>query len=291
MNKHQQSVYGLQSLIYLLLGVTPNIPQYTTVNERLSILGDARPNRGDKYSMNVLIAGNKGHTTQPGTDGIPLMGVNDHVATNASLYGPLPLAMRTVDDDLSPAMRQRYCLRKLTTVNGINYFAYYGLRIDLNEDNTNVDLLRVTKTEQGDEISAFTPNNENLFPVPMDLPTSGAITTSNTHVRVSAIVNVKLNQQEIDEFVNAVKIMYNGDERYAVMSEFGLCCGVNRIVEVEGQDGIINFNESIGTQVYAFTMEHKALFYNTQELSIDFDVGNQIPLLAAQSIPTIQTVP
>lgn len=291
MNKHQQTAYGIKSLIYMLLGVTPNIGQYSTVNERLSIQPDARPTSEDKYSMNVLVVGNKGHTTEMGVDGIPLTGVQDHTATDAALYNHLPLVMRTIDDDLSPSLRQKYCLRKLVQVNNINYFAYYGLRINLNQDNVNVDLLRVTKSNGGEEITGFVPNNDNLFPTPPELPVSGSITASDVSIRVSAIVNLKLTESEINEFVNAVKILYNGDERYAVISEFGLCTAANRIIEVEGSNGTINFNEAIATQVYAFTMEHKALYYNTQDLSIDFDVGNQIPLFATQSIPTMEVTP
>ena len=62
-------------------------------------------------------------------------------------------------------------------------------------------------------------------------------------------------------------------------------------VSVPSTDGQIEFSESIGTQVYTFSAELAALYYNKQELTIDFDIGSQIPLLARESIPTIVTIP
>lgn len=291
MNKHQQTAYGIKTLIYRLFGLPPIIDPHSTVNERLQILPDARPTDSEEVTMAVLVAGNKGHKVAPGVDGIPLIGVVDHTATDASLYGPLPLALRTMDDDLTPASRARYCLRKQLTVDGINYFAYYGLRLPVGPDNISVQMVRVTRTEQGSEEEVFIPNNENLFPEPPELPDEGGITTSDVSIRVNALLRVTLTSQDINEFVEAVKTLYSGDERYAVMSEFGLCTSSSRMIETNSTSGTINFNESIGTTIYAFTMEHKALFYNTQELSIDFDLGNQIPLFAPQSIPTMNVVP
>lgn len=291
MNKHQQTAYGIKTLIYTLLGLPPVMDQFSTVNERLSILPDARPLNNERVTLGVLIAGNKGHTYQPGADGIALFGPEDHLATDAALYGQLPLALRDMDDDLSPAVRSRYCLRKIENVNGVNKIAYYGLRIPITVANTSVQMKQITRTEQGVIETDFIPDNSNLYPIPPDLPTIGGVTASDVSIKVMAIVNVTLTTAEVAEFVEAVRVLYNGDERYAVMSEFGLCIGASRVIEVEGSAGTINFNESIGTQVYAYAMEHKALFYNTQELRIDFDVGNQIPLFAPQSIPTMQVIP
>lgn len=290
MNKHQQTAYGLKTLIYRLFNLPPQIDQYTTVNERLQILPDVRPTPTEPVAMGIMVAGNKGHSMTLGEDGIPLTGVRDHTATDASLYGQLPFAICDMDNDLSAAERARYCLRKTIQINGINKIAYYGLRIPVSNDNLTVQMVRVTRTEQGSEEQVFIPNNENLFPEPPELPVTGAVTTSNVSVRVNAMLRVNMTSVDIGRFVEAVKELYNGDERYAVMSEFGLCTAANRMVEVTNVTGTINFNEAIGTQIYAFTMEHKALYYNTTELSIDFDLGNQIPLFAPESIPTMQVI-
>lgn len=291
MNKHQQTAYGIETLIYRLFGLPPIIDPYTTINERLSIMGDSRPTDTEPVTMSVLIAGNKGHKFAPGVQGIPLIGVVDHMATDASLYGPLPLALRPMDEDLSPTARTRYCLRKVLEHNGTNYYAYYGLRLPIGRDNISVQKVKVTRSDQGVTEEPFIPSNDNLFPEPPTLPDSGGITASDVSVRVNALLRVTLSASDIKEFVEAVKVLYDGDERYAVISEFGLCTGANRVVETSSTGGTINFTESIGTCVYAFTMEHKALFYNTQELSIDFDLGNQIPLFTKQSIPTMNVIP
>jgi len=291
MNKHQQTVYGIETLIYTLLGITPIIDEYTTMNERLSIQPDARPTSGERVKFGVMVAGNQGHSVTVGTNGIPLIGANDHTATDASLYGPLPFAARTVDDDLTAAQRELYCLRKIETLEGINHYVYYGLRIPIDTDTVSVSKVKITRIDETTtQEDAFIPSNANLYPEIPDLSDEETVTASNVSIKVMANVQVTLTEAIITEFIEAVKLKFGGDERYGVMSEFGLCTGVDRILEVDGTDGVINFNESIATQIYAFAMEHKALYYNTQELEIVFDIGNQIPLYATESLATAETL-
>lgn len=293
MNANQQTVYGIESLIYLLMGQTPVIEEYTTINERVDVLPDARPSPGEKFDFGILILGNKGHGSRPGVDGIALPTVNDHLATDACLYGLLPLATRPLDDDLSEAERSRYCLRKVEPNDqGINVINYYGFRIPMDNRTLTVNKTLIERDDSGNVTETpFVPSNDNLFPEIPDLPPGEAIVASRTSVRVNAIVDVTLSEEVITEFVEAVKLKYDGVENYAIASEFGLCLGTDRMVEVESSTGTINFNESIGTQAYAYTMEHKALFYNRQKLEISFDIGNLIPLLSKESIPTLETLP
>ncbi|MNV80201.1 hypothetical protein D3C71_1737930 [compost metagenome] len=75
------------------------------------------------------------------------------------------------------------------------------------------------------------------------------------------------------------------------MSEFALCTGADRTVSVPSTSGSVNFLETIGCQAYSFSMDHKALYYNSQELTLDFDLGNQLPLLGTASIPTLNVIP
>lgn len=292
MNKHQQTAYGLETLIRQLCGLPAATEEYSTVNERLNILSGAQPTANEKITLGVLIAGNKGHGLVPGVGGIALLSTEDHLANHGSLYGQLPFAIRDIDSDLTLAQQQRFCLRKVEQVNGVNKFVYYGYRLQMSADNVVINKWKITRNAEGAETwEPFVPSNEDLYPTPPTLPDLGAITASNVSIKVEAIITVVLSEVDINEFVEAVKILYNGDERYAVMSEFALCTNANRIVEVQGSAGFINFNESIATQIYAFTMEHKALYYNTQRLEIKFNVGNQIPLFATESIPTMEVIP
>lgn len=291
MNPIQVTGYGLKTIISLLLGHTPQADAKSTVNERLNILGTARPTQAEKVRLGVLIAGNLGHRGQIGEGGVMLTSIQDHTATNASLYGPMPMAIRDADDDFPPEKRAKYCLREVKPLNNVSKIFYWGLRVDVDPDDVPVITRKITK-EPGkpDVIEIFKPDTADLFPTPLPLPTTGAVTTTDVSITCSAVLTVKLTEDELEEYINAAKLLNGGDERYAVMSEFALCTGADRTVQVQSTIGTINFLESIGTQIYNFAMDHKAIYYNSQELTIDFDIGNQIPLLGTQSIPTMQTI-
>lgn len=290
MNNVQQTVYGLKSIIYMLFGIQPEINASSTANERLAILPNERPTANERVRMGVLMVGNKGHRQVPGTGGISKTSINDHMANHASLYNPMPFCMRPVDNDIPLAQRNKYALRKEIPVDGQNYYAYYGYRLNIAPGDIQVSMLQVT-TENGQEIvEPFVPDNDDLFPDPLNLPTTGAVTTSDVKLKARAILQVKFTQLDIEEYVNAAKVLYAGDEGYAIMSEFGLCTNADRQVTVSSSGGSIPFLEAIGCQIYNFSFDHRPVFYNSQELTIEFDVGNLIPLLSTASIPTIQTI-
>lgn len=291
MNTIQASIYGSKALISLLLGHVPVADEYTTLNERLSIQPTARPTVGEAVRLGILVVGNKGHKSTPGDGGIALTSVVDHLATHASPYGPTPLCMRPVSQDLSTIERAKYALRTEVTFGGNTYYAYYGLRMKIAPDDVEIVMKTITTNEDGTVVEeTFTPTNSDLYPTPVELPVTGAVTTSNVRVAASCIIRVSLDDSAIEEYVNAVKILHNGDERYAIMSEFALCIGADRIASVSSTSGTINFLESIGTQVYSFSADHKVLYYNSQELTMDFDIGNQLPMLGTASIPTLEVI-
>jgi hypothetical protein len=290
-NTIQSTLYGAKTLVHLLLGHTPVIPSRTTFNERLGIQDAAKPTKTEKVYLGVLTVGNKGHRYEAGDGGIALTSVIDHLANHASTYNPVPFALRRVDDDLSTVMRAKYCLRKEMMVSGVNYYAYYGFRMDIDPEDVQVVMKKIT-TENGvitEEV--YVPTTADLYPEPVELPVVGAVSTTDVSLSVSCVIRVRLDEIAIQEFINAAKIMHNGDERYAIMSEFALCTAADRTITVPTTSGNTNFLEAIGTQAYSYSMDHKALYYNSQELTLDFDLGNQLPLLGTASIPTLNTIP
>lgn len=290
MNTVQATVYGAKLLVSLLLGQNPVIDAKSTMNERLEVQENARPTATERVKLCILMAGNKGHTASIGNNGIAKTSILDHYADNASLYNPMPMAMRPVDDDFPKSIRDKYALRVEMLVDGINYYAYFGLRIHVSQDDVTVVMKKIT-TEDGIVTEVvFVPNTSNLYPEPIQLPSTGAATTTDVKLAVSALLPVVLSTTDVQEYVNVSKILYGGDEEYAIMSEFALCTAADRTVTVQTTSGTTQFNEAIGTQIYAFAADHKALYYNEQELTLQFDVGNQIPMLGTQSIPTLETI-
>lgn len=291
MNTVQATAYGAKALIHMLMGKTPVIDNNSTVNERLDIEPSARLTATEPLRLGILTAGNKGHLAVVGNQGIPLTSPQNHMATDASLFGPMPFCMRTTDEDITLDKRARYALRKEMIVNQVNYYAYYGLRVDLDPDDVHVEMVKIT-TEDGQVTEVpFVPDTSNLYPDPITLPVAGAVTTTDVKIAVKAILEVPMSQNDIAEYVNVAKILFGGDERYAIISEFALCTGADRVVQVTSTQGTVNFNESICTQVYSFAADYKAVYMNDQNLTIRFDVGNQVPLLGTASIPTLQFIP
>lgn len=291
MNTVQSTAYAIEVMLRQLFGLQPEMDSKSTMNERLDILGNARPTETEHTRLGILCAGNRGHEVVVGNGGIGLTSILDHMATNASTYNPMPFCMRAVDDDIPLSKRTKYALRKEVTVGGVNYYAYYGLRMVIDRNTINIVKKKVTTEPGSPPIEVpWSPTTSDLYPDPISLPHTGAVTTTDVRIVVSAMIPVKLNADDIEEYINVAKILYGGDERYAILSEFALCTGVDRVVTAQSTSGPINFNESIGTQVFSFAADYKAVYYNSQELTLDFDVGAQIPLLGTASIPTLETI-
>lgn len=288
MNTIQSTIYGAKLLASLLMGQTPIIDEKSTLNERLDIMPNARPTSQEKVYLGVLMVGNRGHRVEVGAGGIPLISMVDHTADHAAPYGPVPLCMRPIDDDLTLQERAKYALRKEMMVSGQTYYAYFGLRLNVTADDVTVQMKKITRDENGIETEeVFAPTTNELWPEPIELPTEGAITAANVRLSTLVSLRVSLDARAVEEFIEAAKILNNGDERYAVISECALCTGADRIISVNSTSGLVNFKETIAAQVYSFSSDHKAVYYNSQSLTFDFNIGGQVPLLAAQAIPTI----
>lgn len=291
MNTIQATLAGHKTLVHMLLGHTPEIPNNTTLNQRHGILDSAKPSSAEKVYLGYLTVGNKGHRAVTGDGGVALTSVVDHAATHTSTYGPIPFVLRRITDDLPKAQRDLYVLRKQIEFSGVQYYAYYGMRLNISPADVTVATKKVTIVDGKEKEEVYTFTTSDLYPEQISLPVTGAVSTSPTNVKVSCPIRVSLGEFAIAEFVNALKILNNGDERYAVMSEFALCTGADRVIQIPVNTGTANFSEVVACQAYNYAMDHKALYYNSQELNLDFDLGSSLPLLAAQSIATLTTIP
>lgn len=288
MNTIQSSIYGAKLLIALLINQNPEIEVNSTINERLDISGDLRPADNERVYLGTLVVGNRGHSAQVGDGGIPLISVLDHFATDASVFNPIPFCIRPISNDLTEIERRKYCLRKEITIGEETYYAYYGLRLAITPDQAVIKMKKITNNNGVITEEIFVPTSDNLYPDPVVLSDSEAISTTNVSYSASVVIRIELDATDIEEYVNAAKIIYGGDERYAIMSEFSLCTGADRMMTVPSTLGNINFLESIATQVYSFNADYKALYYNSQELTLDFDLGNQIPMLSTVQLPVVE---
>lgn len=278
-------------MLYSLAGVQPTIPAMETINERLTILPDARPNESERVKLGVLTIGNGGYGCVTGNQGRPKIRPHNHTATNGAPFDIMPFVLRPANDDLNTSERAKFCLRKEVDVNGELHYGYYGMRLMLTKENFRVTKLEVSKVNGVMQEMIFQADSSNLSPTPIDIPPNQAVVAADRAVRVTAPIEVVLDQLIVEEIIEASKILNGGDETGAVISEFAICTGANRLVSVPSTEGQIQFMESIGTQVFSFASDLIALYFNKKEQTVTFDIGAQIPLIATESIPTVTTIP
>lgn len=274
-----RSIYGAELQTAQILGL-PYVPREdSTLNERFTIQQAATLPAGKHPTVQYLHVGLGGHRLTAGEDGIPLNAAIPHRATDAGLYKPVPWVLRLQSEDLTPAERAMFALRRSEVHNGENYFAYYLLRIDYADVTTE---LNSTQISDGVETTVpFIPNSSNLTPTPPNVVSDNVMSTLEQadYVSVSAIVTIRLNAWLVNEYIQATTTIY-GSADYALISETALVSGVDRTVTAEGPGGVtFQFNEAIGAQAVSFMSDYIQLTGSDDTVELSFDVGTVEPLL------------
>lgn len=259
------------------------VPEHTTLNEKFDIYRNQGIQPNELPSLKAFTIGDGGHRAVVGQHGRPLITPIDHQADHAALYNHLPFVLRTLDNDLSPTEREKYALRKEVEIEGRYYYAYYARRLNLND--VAITLKRSKRIDGEVTSSTYVPTSSNLSPTPPDMSSTGVVTTSGEYLSSSAIVNIRFSKQDVSEFTNVARILYN-DEIYAVISEIALCTGVDRTVQGSSTGGQINYRELIAAQVSAFVPVHYEMVYHSEGFDFGTEVGAVEPLLGSESVGT-----
>ncbi len=242
-----RTIYGSYLQTCLKLQIPHVIAQYTTLNEKLGIQSGITPSPGVYPSVGYWCFGNKGHTSQIGADGIGLNIVAQHRATDAAMFNQLPFVLRPATEDLTVSERANYALRRVETHGGDSYIAYYLKRI--NKTGIVAEMQYRANTNGTITVTPFVPTAANLSPTPVVIPDTGVTTLTGDYAVVTAEVDISLSAWEVAELLNVAEILY-GDRNYAIISEIGICSGVDKVVTVTpGVGAPFNFNEAIGVQI------------------------------------------
>ena len=156
-----------------------------------------------------------------------------------NLYNLIPIRCRPVDEDLSAAERALYRLRVKKVINGNEYFCYY-LKV-LNYTSTEVKTKRINIASGREEPYELSDNYLN--PVPEKPSTDTTIETSANSIISYADATIEVAATEVLEYI---RVFYNGDTRYAKISELGFFTGADVEVTVGGT----TYLESIQTQLF-----------------------------------------
>lgn len=277
-NNITRTIYGASVQDNLFLGTVQEYPAFTTINEHLVIQKDTLPNVTDRPSLGCYIWGNKGHRLLNGEQGIPLNDPIKHQATDSGLFGQLPFVLRELTNDLTATQRAKYCLRRLEERNGINYIAYYGRRLD----KTNWKVINYyTQVQDGQSTTTpFIATQSNLTPTPQQLSNTGTNLINADYVSAKARVVLTLDESDVNDMINVAKVIFK-DERYAIISEIGMCTNVDRnITASTGNGGTFQYMEAIGVQIASHIATYQSLPQNNTGVTIALNTGMNEPLFA-----------
>lgn len=296
-----RTVYGSQVQTALLLKLNHDVPTNSSVAEALSdplavpyqptpitagmeIFPAYDPTQDTQnLSTRYLVIGNKAHYNVTGPVGSPpTQNTLPHKARHSGEYGLIPFIARPVTSDLNSTERSQYRLRKTLYRDSVLYAVYFGRVID-----TGAVAIETTLTTVTNGVAVTTPFAPTVNDRRPALPDVGT-TNDGSYTQVSAVMNIILSATEVQEIINAVTLFY-GDPNYAVISELGLCTGVDKAVtgkypnsltapQVTTPVQVNTFYEAAGIQIAA----HVTTIYPLQSflggLQIPIDVGTTEPL-------------
>lgn len=267
MKKITRTIYGDALQAAKHMGVAHVVVPKTTLNEKFDVQADILPASGEIPANRYYVIGNGGHRISLSANNRPITDPIDHSATDAALYNHLPFVLRSVANDLTSEQRKDYALRKPVTIDGANYYAYYLKRLPVADVEISMEIT------SGGISKPFVPDTSNLNPTAPSINSTGTTTTSDAYVSVAAPVVLDFNEFDTAELINACKILYN-DEREAIVSEIGICSGVDKLVTITTTGGLpTQFQEVIACQVSTFISADHNLAQNNEGFVKDLELG------------------
>lgn len=283
-----RTVYGAQLQACLLLGLPYQVVANTTLNERLGVQASVLPASGIMPAARYWCIGSGGHRNMVGANGKPYTSPINHRASDAAPFDLMPFVLRQVNDDISPTEREKYGLRKLMELDGVNYIAYYLKRLSMTDVKAIME--QTTVTEGVSTKVPFVPNSSNLNPTPPALPDTGVVTTSGNYLSTTATVPITFTKADVNELLNVARILY-GDELYAVISEIGIVSGVDKVVEVSGAGNTkFNFKEVIAAQIISHITSYHSVGFTNEGFDFKVELGATEPLIGEADVATVKTI-
>lgn len=272
-----RTIYGSALQTAMLLKLPYTVVPNTTLNEKFGILANQVPEPGKLPSLAYFCIGNGGHRSVTGADGIPYTMPIKHRASDAALFNHLPFVLREVNDDLPPEQRQKYALRREEQHGGRRYYAYYLKRLDLS--GVVNEMKHTTVIDGVSQTLPFIPTSANLNPTPPEINPTGINPTEGDYLTTTAVVEIRFTANDVAELVRVAEILY-GNELMAVISEIGLCSGLDKVITAQGPGNTtFNFNEAIAVQITNHITSYYSMAYTNNGFDFQIEMGATEPLL------------
>lgn len=284
-----RTVYSGYLQTHKYLGITPYVPQKnTTLNEKFNIMSDDVPAGGQMPDARYLVIGNMGHRNVRGQDGADESEVVIHRANHAALYNHIPFVMRSVDNDITASQRANYCLRTTEVHDGKTYVVYYGRRFDVSLVKPQLIEIEVVNGVQ--TTKPYIPTIDDLNPIRPEISNTGTVIGSNRNISSSAIITIALSAEDVHEITQAHRLR-TGSNRSPVISEIGICSGIDKLNEATSTAGSFQYNEVIACQINTHIATNHPIGYNSSGLTMRLDVGTTEPTLGDQAVHEANIIP
>lgn len=266
-----RSILGAHLQTHMLLGRPLKILEHSTLNEKFSIHQDEVLAENEQPTINYVTIGNGGHKLAMTETGFYYTKSHVHKPEDFALFNHIPFVCRELDNDLDSNTRLKYRLRTIQKgQDGKTYVCYYARVLNLSQSDPVVNL--VTVQDGVTSMLAFEPTLDNLSPIPTNLEVVGANTTTGDYLASNSITILELNTDEITELLNACEIMY-GDEHYAIISEVGICTGVDRLVNGNFNGEQRKYTDVIACQLYSSSACFHDMPSTRSKLELTINVG------------------
>lgn len=172
-----------------------------------------------------------------------LMGAYDPLTTDLDLYEPVPFRCRPLDEDLTDAERAQYRIRAIREINGQRYICYFLKKLE--QVDNEVHVFRIDH-ENGLTLP-YELENRHLNPTPRKPQTNDTQASEEPDIVVGVRMNMNVTAEELYEYID---IKYKGDRRRAVISEWGVYSGEDRLIREAPNPvgpGVFSYTESIYT--------------------------------------------
>lgn len=274
-------IMGVRLQDFKLLNKPYTLVPNTTLNELFNIQAGVNVPTNQYPSLGYLAIGNGGHTMATAADGLSYPQLYNHSPTDCALINHIPFIMVPANNDLSSADRANYAMRVPMTVNGVNYIAYYLLKLDLS--NVSIQVLSNTVNNGTTTSVPWNPTTANLHPVPTVADSTGAVETSGQYVSVQAVITVSLQASDITNIMNVAQILFN-TPNLAIISEAALVAAYPLQVNTSVPGGgTLTYNEAIAATICSSMSAFYSLPSLNDNLTLTFDVGGAESLYATSS--------
>ena len=265
--------YNVTTLLGSHLGLSALLPiQFNTMRENtLNAHLNIFPNEafGEMPKLRYFGVGIRG--CYNADDGILASAYNPS-RVNMNLYSLIPIRCVPIDEDLSDAERAQYRLRQRKVVGGEECFLYYLKLLDYDTAIRYKRIDSATGTEVPYEL-----NKEYLNPTPVKPAANTTVESADSSIVAYCNATVNLKASEVLEYINR---NYNGDTRWARISEIGFFSGVDKMVAgTTGQGATISYTEALYTMLY-----EQLTWTGTPLTHIGANINSQFEITSAGAI-------